>query len=354
MGLVFGGTGVSSGRPFINQELAAGETFIIPSGTWRLDLGPNISYQEFDQVSQVWLRPGGSQWGQPLYVDSDGVNFRLANQTGCLIGATVTSGGSGFTSVPTVTVNSGGATLVAVLGPYVNTITVNNGGTNYTWPPLVTIQNPPNGGVGATAYATISGAVVTSITVTDQGAGFSAGTPQVNITNDPRDTTGSGAAAVANMAGSGAVIAVLVTNHGNTTNISTAGVLPTITISGGGGSGATAQAIMDWTVTGIASVTSGSGYPTNVVVTGFCQTSGTAAYTNPSIQSNLLRESQAWVAVTTSGGQLTATSVVYAPGAYPGNPSAYVLAGVAGSGAVVGAAVFTVGGTNDNFRLYPV
>lgn len=354
MGIVFGGTGVASGRPFVNQELAAGETFLIPSGTWRLDLGPNLSYQEFDQVTQTWQRPGGSQWGQPLYVDSDGVNFRIANQTGCLIGATVTSGGSGYTSVPTVTVNSGGATLVAILGPCVNTITVNNGGNNYTFPPTVTIQNPPNGGIPATAYAAISGGVVSTITVTDQGAGFSAGTPQINITPDPRDTTGTGAAATANMTASGQVVSVLVTNHGSTTNISTSGVLPTITISGGGGSSATAQAIMHWTVTGIASVTSGSGYPTNVVVTGFCQSSGSAQFTNPTTQSNLLRNAQCWVAVTTSGGQLTATTVVYAPGAYPGNPSAYVLAGVAGSGAVVGAAVFTVGGTNDLFKLYPV
>jgi len=354
MGIVFGGTGVASGRPFNTLEMQAGSTYLIPSGTWRLDLGPYTSYQEFDQTTQIWRSPGQAD-GRTKYVDSDGVNFRIANQTGCVVGATVTSGGSGYTSAPSVTVNSGGATFQAILGPYVTSITVGNGGTGYTYPPLVFIQNPPQPGVSATAYATIAAGVVTSVTITDNGANYSGGAPIVNLVNDPRDTTGNGAAATANLAGSGAVVAVLATNHGTPSGISTTGTLPTLTISGGGGSAAAAVPIMAWSITGInAATTSGSGYPTNVLVTAGAVASGTPQYTNPTVQSGLLHGMQAFVAVTTSGGALTTGSTVYNGGIYAQNPTAYVLAGVAGTSAATGAVNFTVGGQNDVALLYPV
>lgn len=354
MGIVFGGTGVSSGRTFLTETLqGGGSAAIIPSGTWRLQQGPYIAYQELDQISGAWRNAGTSN-GRVQYLDSDGVNFRVANQTGCVVGATVTSGGSGYTSAPIVTVNSGSATFVAVLGPNVSSITVLNGGSGYAWAPNVVIQNPPTGGVSATAKATISGGVVTAITITDQGAGYNGGVPNVAIVNDPRDTTGAGAVAAANMANGGAVTALVCTNHGNSSGISTAGVLPTISFTGGGGSGATAVPIMAWTVTGISITTTGSGFPVSVLAFGLAVASGTPAYTNPTIQSNIEIGRMAEIAITTSGGALTSGVTIYDGGVLPQLPTLYIAAGVAGSGAATGVVAATVGPTDDQFLLYPV
>ena len=343
MGIVFGGTGVSSGRAFQTIALeGGGSTYLIPSGTWRIQLGPYTAYQEYDQVTDSW-RNVGDPAGRTKYVDSDGVNFRLANTTGCVVGATVTSGGQNYTSAPTVAVNSGGAMFSAVLGPNVTSITVTNGGTNYVYPPNVIIQSPPSvaslPAVQATAKATISGGAVTAVTMIDYGAGYSAGAPTVNLVNDPRDSTGSGAAATANLANSGAVTALICTNHGTATGISTTGTLPTITFTGGGGTSAAAVPVMAWTVTGITSVTAGSGYPANVLAEGLSVASGTAQYTNPTVQSNLLLSRPALVGVTTSSGALTTGSTVYDGGINAQLPTAYVLSGATGS---AGAVVFTV------------
>ena len=354
MGIVFGGTGVSSGRTFLSETLqGGGSTFTIPSGTWRASLNKYLVYQELDQVTGAWRNAGAP--GSPIqYLDSDGVNFRIANQTGCVVGATVTSGGSGYTSAPTVAVNSGGAAFVAVLGPYVSAGTVGNGGTGYTYAPNVVIQNPPTGGVPATAKATISGGVVSAITITDNGAGYNGGTPGIAIVNDPRDTTGSGATATATLTGSGQVVALICTNHGTSSGISTAGTLPTITFTGGGGTSAAATPIMAWTVTGIGVTTSGSGYPTNTLAFGYSVASGTAQYTNPTIQSNYLLSRPAAVGVTISGGQLTTTATIYDAGINAQLPSMFLAAGVSGSGSGGGVITATVGATDDTFLLYPV
>ena len=69
-----------------------------------------------------------------------------------------------------------------------NIITVTNGGTGYTSTPTVTITG--GGGTGATAIATVVNGVVTEIAVTNGGAGYT-GTPTVTITGG----AGVGAAA---------------------------------------------------------------------------------------------------------------------------------------------------------------
>ena len=353
MGLVFGGTGVNSGRPYTTVDMQAGSTQLIPSGTWKLDLGPYTTYQEYDPLTTTW-RSNGEPAGRTKYIDSDGVNFRVANTTGCVIGATVTSGGAGFTTIPTVTVNSGGAQFIAVLGPYVSTITVTNGGNNYQYPPIVTVQSPAAPGVQATAYATLTGGVVTAVTVNDVGANYSAGAPVVSFSNDPRDNTGNGASAVANLAGSGQVVALLCTNFGTPTGISTSGVLPTITITGGTTT-ATAVPVMDWSVTSYTVTSAGSGYTNYVAVTGYAVASGTAAFTNPTIQSNLLVGGVVQAAATVSGGTIVTGGTVFNGGHYAQAPSLVTFGGgptgTSASGALLAA---VVGGQNDVVRLSPV
>ncbi len=59
---------------------------------------------------------------------------------------------------------------VAVVNGFVVTVTVSNGGEGYLTPPSVTIVG---GGSGATAGAMISNGVVTQVTVTNSGSGYS-------------------------------------------------------------------------------------------------------------------------------------------------------------------------------------
>jgi len=73
----------------------------------------------------------------------------------------VTNGGSGYTSIPTVTISGGsgeGATAAAVIsGGAVTAITVTDGGDGFTTAPTVTISDPDEAsGVRATATATLS------------------------------------------------------------------------------------------------------------------------------------------------------------------------------------------------------
>jgi uncharacterized repeat protein (TIGR01451 family) len=89
----------------------------------------------------------------PSFITPTGYNA----VTDAVAAITVTGGGSGYTSVPTVNLSGGGgngATAVAVLsGGSVSAIIVTNSGTNYTSAPAVSFSG--GGGTGAVANATL-------------------------------------------------------------------------------------------------------------------------------------------------------------------------------------------------------
>lgn len=209
--------------------------------------------------------------------------------------STITSGGSGYTSIPSYLVYGGsgsGVVLTPVLseGSVVRLI-VNNPGTGYvpgdivqvafsgggtdSTPILGTAISPSpvqqitllsggtgystgtfplsftggGGGTGAAGTYTASGGTVTSINLTNGGTGYII-TPTVVFTGP-----GTGATAVASI-GAGSVTAVNVTNGGS-------GLIgtPLLTIVGGGGTGATAVANVSGGSIVSATVTNaGSGY----------------------------------------------------------------------------------------------
>jgi hypothetical protein len=181
------------------------------------------------------------------------------NQVGVI---NLTNGGSGYTSVPKVTIAGGGgsgakASATIVNGQVVG-INLTNGGAGYTSNPTVTISG--GGGSGATATATTDDVAakltvfvgegdecyagdfialnytsgsVTNITVSNGGSGYTS-TPTVTISGGG----GTGATATATRSSSSRrVTSITVTNGG--TGYTSA---PTVTISGGGGTGATATA----------------------------------------------------------------------------------------------------------------
>ena len=337
MGL-FSGPGVTpslKGSVTNDIELQAGQCFLMGSpglggaGWFATKPGKYTTFQEYDPITTTWRSIGaGPSDGLMEYNYSDGQNYRLANQTGCVVGSRVTGAGSGFTSKPTVTVSAGNAIFLPIIGGAISTtVTISNGGTNYTYPPVVLISAPPSPGVQATAYATLTNGAVTSITVIDQGAGYVT-PPTISFINDPREgvngvALGYNAAAVTTLTGAGTLTALLCIDHGSA--IAPTSSLPTITISGGGGTGATAVAIMDWSITSytLSGASGGAGYSGNVLISAYGGfTTSSAAYLNPTIEQNLVKGRNAQIVASISGSALTSSGqTVNDGGVYPGLPN---------------------------------
>ena len=332
--------------------LSSGQCQLIsPAGWYMVNTGLYTTVQQYDPITGIWRNIGnGDHQGGVRYIYSDGVNYRLANQTGALVGALLTNAGSGYTSAPTVTASAGSSIWRAVVGGAVSTtITVTNGGTNYTYPPQVQFAAPPAGGVQATGYSVLTGSAVSSVVVTNQGAGY-ASAPTVVFVNDPREgvngvTQGYNAAAVATLTGAGTVTAVLCLDHGQGGQTS----LPTLAFGGGGGSSAAATGIMCWSITAYAAGTAGTGLAGSVAQISAEDAFPTtaAAYTNPYIQSGLVRTRNANIKAPISSGGITATgAIIYDGGIYTSSPTPLVNA----TASVVTAApvvTFTLGGQTD-------
>ena len=107
--------------------------------------------------------------------------------SGVVTNITISDGGSGYTSAPTVTIANapaGGtrATATATIASGIVTgIDITNGGAGYTSAPTVTIANAPAGGTQATATATIASGVVTGINITNGGTGYTSA-PAISLT----------------------------------------------------------------------------------------------------------------------------------------------------------------------------
>ena len=339
--------------------LSSGQCQLIsPAGWYMVNTGLYTTVQQYDPITGIWRNIGnGDHQGGVRYIYSDGVNYRLANQTGALVGALLTNAGSGYTSAPTVTASAGSSIWRAVVGGAVSTtITVTNGGTNYTYPPQVQFAAPPAGGVQATGYSVLTGSAVSSVVVTNQGAGY-ASAPTVVFVNDPREgvnnvTQGYNAAAVATLTGAGTVTAVLCLDHGQGAQAT----LPTLAFGGGGGASAAATGIMCWSITAYAAGTAGTGLSGSVAQISAEDAFPTtaAAYTNPYTQSGLVRTRNANIKAPISSGGITATgAIIYDGGIYTSSPTPLVNA----TASVVTAApvvTFTLGGQTDTTYLTQV
>ena len=106
--------------------------------------------------------------------------------SGRVTGFTVTNGGTGYTSPPTVNLSGGAfvqpstATFTATLsGDKVTSTTRVSAGAGYTTPPTVTFSAPP-ASVQATATASVSNNRVTGFTLTNAGSGYFS-TPTVTL-----------------------------------------------------------------------------------------------------------------------------------------------------------------------------
>lgn len=349
MTILFGGSGVQPtlrGQPTNVWSLQGGNTKLVPAGAWQITTGLYSVLQEYDAVSGYWRAIGsGNDGGATNMVNSDGNNWRIANQSGCVVGGLVSTAGAGFTAAPTVTASNGGAVIKAILGGAVSTtVTVTNGGSNYTYPPIVLFDAPNQSGgttygIQATGHCTLSAGAVSTVTVDDQGAGYTT-IPNVYFQNDPREgnnniAVGTGATATATLTGSGTVTGLVVLDFGSA-YYSTA--VPTLSFSGSSTAAAAATAIMNWSLQSYSVTSTGGIYQGNVLITNLSNgftTSTTGYYTNPTTTTNLVRARKAWVQGVISAASLTATGAsIYDAGVFPGVPSLIALGFSSGSAAL--------------------
>jgi len=313
--------------PALPISLAASETMLLPAGQgvigafgsvlspqlgtnntltgqYMLLLGQLTTLQYYDPILQYW-RNVNVLPNSTFFASSDGANYRLANTTGCAVGAIITNAGSAYTNgfygfnqqlaaitiqngattlgnaTLTVTPSAGGSLWNAIVGGAVNTTISFSGtvfqagafggtgtsltasaGSAYTKPPLIVFAPPPNQGqqpyILPTATCTISGGAINAVTVVNQGAGL-LGLPQITVVPQPGDTTGGGAvlgwlSGNSTQVGSGTILALWPASNGTAAVTS----VPTLTFSPASTTAATV--IMNFTVTSFTATQAGVSY----------------------------------------------------------------------------------------------
>lgn len=189
----------------------------------------NIPVQFYTQVS-------GTTGGEGTYTVSN-TSDTVAQLTATLPTYRRLNPGSGYTTA-SVSITGGGGSGAAATATIVNgaitSYSVTNGGSGYTSAPTVVITD--GSGTGASAIATISGGQVVSIAPNAIGSGYVS--PSISFTGGG----GSGAAATASVV-NGAISAVTSSNAGSGYYSR-----PTVTITGDG-TGASYQAVLNTTQT---------------------------------------------------------------------------------------------------------
>ncbi len=242
-------------------SLAAGESIQVPAGDWFIDLGKYsilevqdpVGIAAISQTSGSWM-PIRTQRGS-FVLRTDGVNYRISNLTGCVVGAIVTQKGKSYVQASTtITPSTGNSTWQPVVGGAIQSISLTGLGANYGQAPVVYIPAPPAPGIQATAIATISAGALTGITVVNQGAGYTT-VPAITILPNPFDlnTPTTAATAAAALSSPTILTGAILTNSG-----APVATTMTLTVAGGNSSG-TLTPVFLTTVSALSLTAFGSG-----------------------------------------------------------------------------------------------
>ena len=128
-------------------------------------------------VTGITITNGGTGYTSPPTITFTGGGGSAAQATASIsntsiVSAVMSASGSNFSSDPTATFLVGtGAVGVGLIGIGVQSVTITNGGSGYVSPPTVSFSG--GGGTGAQGFATVVGGVVTGVTITNNGSGYS-------------------------------------------------------------------------------------------------------------------------------------------------------------------------------------
>jgi hypothetical protein len=251
--------------------LNAGDEIPVPAGTWYISLGMYLIAEFLDPVTNIWtfVAAGTQGVGAPLYVKSDGFNWRIANRLACPVGGIVLTGGSGYVQASTTATASSGTSLwIPIVGGALTPLSVTGGfGAGYGVPPILIIPSPPPpannvngvGGRQAVGYAVISGGSVSTVSLIDQGAGYPSSFTVTLLPNptDPNINTGITLSQWSfSTVFAGSITGIVCTNPGNP--IATPAQL-SLTIAGAG-TNATVAPVMLQTLTSVSVSVGGLGY----------------------------------------------------------------------------------------------
>jgi len=341
------------------ESFPAGQARILPAGQLLVNVGLYSTIEVWDPVLANWriLPRATDGWA---FVDSDGTNWRIANRSGCAVGAIVTTAGTAYTSSPTITPSAGGSKWTAIIGGRVATSpTITTAGAGYTYPPHLIVSAPPSPGIQATMTCTLSAGAVNAVTVTNQGGGYTTA-PTVTVVPDPRDTLAnitSNAVITAALTGAGTISGVLCTDFGTPVT-----AVPTFTISGGGGSSLAITALMSFSATGYT-VSNGGSFHTGTIIisgSGMVDTSVTPANTNPAIEKGIIIPRAAKLTPALSGNAIVASAST-APltvedwgYGFQLIPAAIPIDGTGLATTAVTTLAFTVGGQTDTIVIQPL
>jgi hypothetical protein len=273
-------------------------TLRLSSGVWA-DCG-NITATATTgyRIASINLTSGGSGYTSAPTVTITGGTGTTSNPTATstvgfpITGLTLTSGGTGYTSAPTVSFSGGGgsgaagttAVTTGTTTTYpVAAINLVSGGSGYLTTPTITFTGGGGSGAAGSVTAAFTGTatyMVESINITGGGSGYTSA-PTISFSGGG---SGTGAAAVA-----GITTTTVTTYAIDNISITSGGAgytsTPTMTLSGGSGSGAAATANVTFTtattypVASITVTSGGSGYTAapSVTFTGGGGSGGAAA-----------------------------------------------------------------------------
>lgn len=344
------------------------------TGQYFVNLGPYCSLQMYDNAMQYWRNVPAAN-GTPIFVAGDNANFRIANTTGCPVGAIVTTGLGGLTNgfnTVTVTPSAGGSTWNTIVGGSLPSglVSITTTGSGYQRAPTLIFTPPGNQGstpyIIPTAIAVLTGNSISSVTVLSVGAGLVAA-PLITVIPAIGDSIGGGAVLTPPQSlTTGSLAAIWPITYGTPLTVA-----PTFTFTPA--SSIVAQAIMNFTVTGLSIVTAGASLGSSTVFEATAspgQVPGTAIVSNsyydkqcifprPAIINGVTSSAGAISQALNLGGSLgiviadagfgiQTTSVGFAP--------AFILptAAVGGTTTTVAFAAATVGATNDQCVIQPI
>lgn len=251
--------------------LGPGDSFVIPAGDWIIGVGMYCVLQFLDPITGAWVTPAGAAWNRGMVlVSADGFNVRVANLTGTVVSAAVIVGGTGYVQA-TTTITAIGAfvgaapTLLPIVGGALGvsgtfTLGVPGVGGGYGVAPLIMIPPPPPavtnangvGGIQATAIAVIASGTISSISITNPGAGYPTA-PAITVVPSPFDPNLSvgitNATVSLSLTSAGVIMGAVVTNNGSPLPNGSLGSV-TLTIGGAGTSGSLTANVMQTVVTG--------------------------------------------------------------------------------------------------------